>query len=104
LKKTQRQHSASGAERLSYCQCLDAVVPTHLTLNLAVMSSSAFFASSVGVLAEFGDVDRRQLCGHFAGTLHSSAVRMEANETEAARVDCPRHKQANKQTALSMGS
>jgi hypothetical protein len=45
LKKTQRQHSVSGAERWSYCQCLDAhlqaVVPTHLTLNLAVMSSSA---------------------------------------------------------------
>ena len=55
-------------------------------------------------LAEFGNVNRRQLCGHFAGTLHSSAVRMQANETEAARVDCPRHKQTNKQTALSMGS
>ncbi len=25
------QHSVSGAERWSYCQCLDAVVPTHLT-------------------------------------------------------------------------
>ncbi len=31
----------SHAERWSYYQCLDAVtvVPTHLTLNLAVMSS-----------------------------------------------------------------
>jgi hypothetical protein len=48
LKKTQRQHSVSGAERWSYCQCLDAVVPTHLAsyFKLAVMSSSAFFASS----------------------------------------------------------
>jgi hypothetical protein len=47
LKKTpsQRQprHSVSDAERWGYCPCLDAVVPTHLTLNLlvAVMSSSA---------------------------------------------------------------
>ena len=36
LKKTQRQHSVSGAERRGYCQCLDAVVPTHLTLNFKV--------------------------------------------------------------------
>jgi hypothetical protein len=58
LKKTQRQHSVSGAERCQWsyrdCQCLDAVVPTYLLvtfkLNLAVrsavMSSSAFSASS----------------------------------------------------------
>ena len=36
MKKSQRRHSISGAdsERWGHCQCLDAVVPTHLTLNL----------------------------------------------------------------------